>query len=76
MRTASYILLALGLCAAAVCFFGLSAESLPFQDPSAEMLYAQARRVRWWQAGLLASLFIAGVAVVSAWRTRRPRGAA
>ena len=73
MRIASFILLVFGLCAVAICFFGLSAESLPYQDPTAEMLVAQKRSIRWWQAGLLASLVISSLAAISVWRTRRPR---
>jgi hypothetical protein len=72
MRIASFILLALGLCAAAICFFGLSAESLPYQDPTAAMLSAQERSIRWWQSGLLASLVISIFAGIGIWRTRKP----
>ncbi|WP_332773403.1 hypothetical protein, partial [Phenylobacterium sp.] len=66
----------LGLCATAICFFGLSAESLPYQDPTAEMLAAQQRSIRWWQAGFFASLAISSLAAISIWRTRSHRGAA
>lgn len=71
MRIASFILLALGLCAAAICFFGLSAESLPYQDPTAAMLSAQERSIRWWLSGLLASLVISMFAGIAIWRTRK-----
>jgi hypothetical protein len=76
MRIASFTLLAFGLCASVICFFGLSGESLPYQDPTAEMLFAQRRSIRWWQAGLLACLVISSIAAIFIWRTRRPRGAA
>lgn len=72
MRIASFVLLALGLCAAAICFVGLSAESLPYQDPTAAMLSAQERSIRWWQSGLLASLVISSLAGIAIWRTRKP----
>lgn len=76
MRIACFILLASGLCLAVICFFGLSAESLPYQDPTAEMLAAQQRSIRWWQAGFLTGLVISGLAAISIWRIRRPRSAA
>jgi hypothetical protein len=72
MRIASFILLALGLCTAAICFFGLSAESLPYQDPTAAMLAAQQSNIRWWQAGFFASLATSGLAAIFIWRNRRP----
>jgi len=74
MRIASFLILAFGLCAAAICFLGLSAESLPYQDPTAAMLSAQERNIRWWQAGLLASLVISSLAGIAIWRTRKPAG--
>ena len=70
MRIASFGLLAFGLFATATCFFGLSAESLPYQDPTAAMLSAQERSIRWWQSGLLASLIISILAGIAIWRTR------
>jgi hypothetical protein len=76
MRIAGFILLAFGLCATAICFFGISAESLPYQDPTAEMLSAQEHSIRWWQAGFFASLVISSLAAMSIWRTRKLRGAA
>ena len=75
MRIASSILLAFGLFAAALCFFGLSAESLPYQDPPAEMLSAQERGIRLWQAGFLASLVISSLAAICIWRSRKARDA-
>ena len=72
MRIASFLILAFGLCAAAICFLGLSAESLPYQDPTAAMLSAQERNIRWWQAGLLVSLVISILAGIAVWRTRKP----
>jgi hypothetical protein len=76
MRIANFTLLVFGLCTAVICFFGLSAESLPYQDPTAEMLAAQQRSIRWWQSGFFASLAISGLAAISLWRTRNHRGAA
>lgn len=76
MRIASFIFLGFALCTAVICFLGLSAESLPYQDPTPQMLVAQERNIRWWQAGLLASLVISILAGIFVWRTRGSRGAA
>ena len=76
MRIASFFLLAFALCTAVICFLGLSAESLPYQDPTPQMLVAQERNIRWWQAGLLVSLVTASLAGIFIWRTRGSRGAA
>jgi hypothetical protein len=71
MRIAGFLLLAAALCAAALCFLGLAAESLPYQDPTAAMLAAQQRSIRGWQAGFVASSAVAGLAALSLWRGGR-----
>lgn len=76
IRIASFIVLTFALCAVVFCFLGLSAESLPYQDPAPQMLISQERNIRWWQAGLLVSLVISSLAVISIWLTRTARGAA
>jgi len=71
MRIASFVLLALGLCVAAFCFLGLSAESIPYQDPTPAMLSAQTRNIGMWQSGLLAGLALSVVAAIGIWRARK-----
>ena len=74
MRKAGFVLLAIGLCAAVVSFFGLSAESLPYQDPTPEMRSAQARSIHLWQSCLLAGVATSAAAGAVLWRTRRRAG--
>lgn len=69
MRTARYLFLVLGLVSATLCFFGLSAEALPYQDPTPEMLAEQERGIRWWLSGLLAGSAIAVLAAIAIWRS-------
>ena len=68
---ARLLLLALGLCAAMVSFFGLAGASMPYQDPTAAMLAAQERSILGWQSGLLAGLGVAALAALGLWRGRR-----
>jgi hypothetical protein len=77
------VLLVLGSCVlACVPFLDLSADSLPYQDPTPEMVKKQAAdiaaaehklAVHVWIAAALAVVGLA--ALIYAWCRRKPRGA-
>jgi hypothetical protein len=71
MRAASFLAVVIGALAAALCFLGLSAESLPYPDPTPAMLAAQAKSMRGWQMGLLASLIVLVAGAFAVRRTRK-----
>lgn len=76
MRAASVIALVVGFFAAIFCFLGLAGESLPYQDPTPEMLSAQASSIRLWEAALVGSLALCVGGLVAFVKSRRGRSAA
>jgi hypothetical protein len=54
------ILLILNVLVTLVCFGMLSGESLPYQDPTIEMLKAQAQAIQKWKTILNISLITMG----------------
>ena len=63
-----------GLLASMDCFLGLSAEALPYQDSTAEMLALQSERIRSWWQGLAISLLTVAAGCFQLWRLRHKRG--
>jgi hypothetical protein len=76
MRAASAIASVVGFLAAVFCFLGLAGASLPYQDPTPEMLSAQASSIRRWEAALAGSVVLGVGGLVGFVKSRRGRAVA
>jgi hypothetical protein len=70
MQIGSFILVVVGLLGAGFGFLELSGASLPYPDPTPEMLERQSDQIQFWGLSLLASILILIVGCWGLWRSR------
>ena len=71
MKLTSILVFLGGAISAAGCFLMLSAATLPYQDPTPELIATQQEQVGFWQIGLLTSVGVAAVGFFGLLRFRK-----
>lgn len=71
MKKLAYGLLLGGLVGAMFCFYALSGEALPYQNPTPELLAAQEAAILRWALAMLVCLFGSAVGVAVLFGMRR-----
>ena len=76
MRTArvlAVMIIAIGVICVAWSFVELSAASLPYPDPTPELLIKQSEQIEFWSSSLLLSFVVLGIGCVALWRNHRKK---